>query len=268
LLLAVSLSGWWYLRTFAETGTLTGELNDRAASAAAGISLPAAVFEVAWLRVFDLLATTFIWLGNWSFLVARSWMYKVIEFFWALSLAGISIQALRPRQSLPQRRDLVLLAVPCLALLGGLCYQSARLYQATGRAGTLGHYLDAFSVAGVILLMAGLSRLAPERWQFSPAPLLTLLLLTVETFGTWFLALPYYAGLIRHNQWGGLGAHPVLSYVNDGILPLLERTLSNKPAFLGTGHLILLAVLFLGSGLALLAISARLAFPAGERRSR
>ena len=39
----------------------------------------AAIGQVQWLRVLDSAAMTHIWIGGWSFLLVRSWMYRVFE---------------------------------------------------------------------------------------------------------------------------------------------------------------------------------------------
>src|SRR5262249_3058469 len=69
---ALLISGWWYARNWMVTHSLSGEQFE---SAAGGSGLLASALSMSWLRAADFTFLSHIWLGNWSFLVVRSWMY-------------------------------------------------------------------------------------------------------------------------------------------------------------------------------------------------
>ena len=252
----VVVCGWWYLRTLQATGTITGEQTHVAAQGATAAGLVRAVAVIDWRRVLDVLAISHIWLGNWSFLVARSWMYRIIEAIYVAGFLGMCLQIVRPRQALAKPSRIVLLATPYFALFAAHCYHAAIAYQSTGRAASLAHYLYGLVVVEAVILVVGLGRLLPARWALIPAPFLVAVFLALEMFGTWILLLPYYSGLIRHGAGGSLPAFPITQYAGGAVGSLLQGILPNKPAFLGMHSVALLAIGFLLSSFALFAIAA------------
>jgi 4-amino-4-deoxy-L-arabinose transferase-like glycosyltransferase len=201
---SMAIAGWWYIRNLLVSGTLTGQLEDARAVAGSHTSLLHAAGHIPWTRVLDFIALSHIWLGNWSFLLLRTWMYRVIEIAMLAALAGIFIQAIRKREDLPQPKALGLLALPYATMLLGLGFHAAQVYRTTGTAGTLGYYLYALIVPEAILLVAGLARLVPARMRLQSIPVIVSLLLALELFGAWFVMFPYYSGIIRHTPSGGL----------------------------------------------------------------
>jgi hypothetical protein len=200
----VIISGWWYVHNLVVTGTLTGQFEDARAMANGNISLLRAVSQAHWATVFDFVTVSHIWLGDWSFLVVRAWMYRVVEAIMVVAIAGFCTQMVRPRSGSPRRKEFRLLALPYLAMIAGLCFHAAQVFRARGTAATVGYYLYALVVPESILLIAGLARLLPAKMRFLPVPIVVFVLLGLEQFGSWFVLLPYYAGLVRHNADGGL----------------------------------------------------------------
>ena len=80
----ILISGWWYVRNWVVTHSISGEQLEAAVRNAPGVDLRGAARQVNWLQAADFTFLTHIWLGNWSFLVVRSWMYH----FFAL-IAGV-----------------------------------------------------------------------------------------------------------------------------------------------------------------------------------
>jgi hypothetical protein len=198
------ISGWWYVHNLLVTGTLTGQFEDAQAIANGNVSLLRAVSQAHWAKVFDFVTVSHIWLGDWSFLVVRAWMYRVVEAMVLVAIAGVCAQFVRPLSGLPRPRELGLLTLPYLAMLAGLSFHAAQVFRARGTAATVGYYLYALVVPEAILLIAGLARLMPAKIRLLPVPIVAFVLLGLEQFGCWFVLLPYYAGLVRHNADGRL----------------------------------------------------------------
>ena len=87
-------------------------------------------------------------------------------------------------------------------------------------------------VLEVILLAVGLARLSPPRWQLAPFPLLAVMFVALETFGTWFLLLPYYTGMTSHSVSGGLPAARLAQFAEMGGAAFFANLAVNKPGFL------------------------------------
>src|ERR1700680_1977891 len=180
----ISTCAWFYIRTMVLTGTITGEQNDVAAQASA-LSFADAIWKIPWSRVFDFIAISYIWFGNWSFLVVRTWMYRVIEVAFVLGFIGIAFQISFERRSLAEPKYLYILTLPCLILLLGLCFHAAEGFRSSGGAGTMGYYLYSLVVPQVILLVVGLSRLVPQRMALLVILVLVTIFIALEHFVTW-----------------------------------------------------------------------------------
>src|SRR5206468_6613145 len=89
---AVLISGWWYARNWALTHSLSGEQFELAAR---GSGLLASALRIRWMRAADFTFISHIWLGNWSFLVARSWMYHFFAVVAGLAAAGLGVRLVR-----------------------------------------------------------------------------------------------------------------------------------------------------------------------------
>jgi 4-amino-4-deoxy-L-arabinose transferase-like glycosyltransferase len=212
----VAISGWWYIHNLLITGTLTGQFEDAQGMANSKVSLLRAVGQSHWARVFDMVIVSHIWLGDWSFLGLRAWMYRGVELMMVAAIAGVCIQAVRERPGLPQPRELGLLALPYLTMVVGLCFHAAQVFRARGSAATVGYYLYALVVPEAILLTVGIARLMPGRKRLLAVPIVAFVLIGLEQFGAWFVLFPYYAGLIRHNPNGGLPTARIRQLWNGG----------------------------------------------------
>jgi 4-amino-4-deoxy-L-arabinose transferase-like glycosyltransferase len=145
---AIVISGWWYLRNWVLTNSISGNQFE---VAAARLDLLRAVRQVNWLQAADFTFLTHIWLGNWSFLVVRSWMYHFFALVAGLAGVGLIVRLLR-RQS----TDLWLLSGIYLSFLIALGYHAARAFHMESFPGALGYYLFAIVIAEVILAVTGL----------------------------------------------------------------------------------------------------------------
>jgi hypothetical protein len=242
---AIVISGWWYGRNLTLSHSLTGEQFEVAAQ---GASLFQVIPRVNWMRAADFSFLSHIWLGNWSFLVVRSWMYHLFAVAAAAAAIGLIMRLVRRPNS-----DLLLLCGIYLSFVAALAYHSARAFQIEGFAGALGYYLFPIVTAEAILAVAGLGPIAPAGVVCFAA---------VELFGMCFYAIPYYTGFIAHLPNGALPTLRLAQLQNGGWQTLLARLTVNKPPFLTAPVMAALAVLFLGATL-ILAVSA-----AGERLAR
>ncbi len=217
------VSGWWYIHNVVFTGTLTGQLED-ALAAGSKVSLLRAVGQIGWVKVFDFIMLSHIWLGGWSFLVVRTWMYRVVEVVMLVAMAGVCIQVVRPRSALPRPKDLGLLALPNVVMIAGLCFHATQAFRAHGGStGTLGYYLYALVVPESVVLIAGIARTIPARIQLTAIPLAVFVLISLEQFGAWFVLFPYYGGLTRHSADGRLPTARIEQFRNGGIGTLFNH---------------------------------------------
>jgi hypothetical protein len=196
LAVALAIAGWWYAGNITSTGTLAGDQMAVASHAGPGAML-AAVPRVAWLRVLDSGAMTHIWIGGWSFLQVRSWMYRVWEAIAILGLAGL----LR----LGRRIDPVLPAAQLLFVLA-LAYFSLSTFVAMGISAGVGWYAISMAAVESTLLACGFAGLFGLARAQVAMGVTVLLALAFDLYTAHFVLAPYYAGLIRHRANGSLEA--------------------------------------------------------------
>ena len=260
----LAASGWFYWRALSLTGTVTGEMNDVAAQTSR-LSITGAIRIMPWRRILDFVAGTHIWLGNWSFLVVRTWMYRAIELVFVLAMSGLVLHFVRPRKSLPERTSLCVLIMPYVFLLLGALFQAVQGFRSAGNIGTMGYYLFALIVPEAIVLLAGLFRLLPDIYSLFFVPVLALFFNLLEQFGTTFLLLPYYAGIIQHDGSGHLPALKISQLAHGGISRLFDNLLANKPAFLTSWELMFMMALSFGAAVALVSIGCLVAVRSRNR---
>ena len=70
-----------------------------------------------WRTVADAGAFSHIWVGGWSFLVVRSWMYRVFEFVAVLAAIGLLMNLIGTVRSTKRGRILRTLARPPAVLV-------------------------------------------------------------------------------------------------------------------------------------------------------
>jgi hypothetical protein len=259
----LAVSGWYYWRVLTLTGTLTGEQNDIGAQTS-HLSLTHAVRIMPWRPIFDFIAVSHIWLGNWSFLGVRTWMYRVIELIFVFALFGLVLHFVRPKTSLPKRKLVGILLMPCVFLLVGICFHAVQSFRSAGTIGTFGYYMFGLIVPEAIILLVGLFRLLPSGRRFLVVPVLALFFALLEQFGTTFILLPYYAGLIQHDSQGHLHTLEISQLTHGGVSRLFENLLANKASFLTAPELMIMMALSFGACVALTSVACAITF----RRSR
>ncbi len=193
-LATVAIAGWWYVRNMLITGTLSGMQESAMQSGATlGAQLHQAT-RVPWLATIDSILFSHLWLGAWSTLTVRSWMYHLFYLLIALGTLGLALR----------------MSIGAIRILGGfvLAFWLGQLYHANllsmvwGIATSLGCYLNAVAAAEITLCVAGLRALSPRAARRFVAPAGVALFALFDLYTIHMVALPYYAGLIAHRPGG------------------------------------------------------------------
>ena len=229
---AAGISGWWYWQTWRATGSLTGNVilvrPGLAATAGAILRFPA-------LKAADFTWTTFLWTGNWSFLVVRRWMYWAIAALFLVAAAGVV--------SLVRKRDagVALLSGFVFSFALALAYFAVGSLAASSYPGAPGWYACCLVAPIAILLVAGVR---------AAGPILVIALSSLELFGAHIYMWPYYTGLISHLPSGGLPAFRLA-----GLYTMFQRLTLSKPAWISPQVLISAWAMFLIATVALAGLS-------------
>jgi hypothetical protein len=268
---AFAIGGWWYVRNILVTHTVTGQIEDMSATATSRSSIPRAFTHMDWRHAFDWLAVSHIWVGGWSFLMLRAWMYRAVEFILIAALIGLAMQLFRPRKELPLARQVLLIALPFATMVLGLCFHALQVYRTRGVGETLGYYLYALVSAEAILLAAGLLRLWPGPRKSLTIAFTAFALVAIEQYALWFVLLPYYGGLTRHTPTGSLPAARLQYFQNGGIRMMFDH-LSGIGPLSNSSTLQALAAAYALGTIALLWTCSRISkgtpIEAGSRNSR
>ncbi len=239
LLAAALLSTPWYAKTFATTGSLSGEQHDVAAASRRPSELLSAAVRVNWAEAADSTFKSHVWMGGWSFLGVRSWMYRVMLGLFAASLLGYLVALIRCRP-IPACRDVARLFALMFAFAAGLAYHAMSTFLVHGISATTGWYIHSFALAEAILLPLGLTLLTGRVSQSRWIAICACLWFAIEAFGLHVYQMPYYAGMLQRTETGGLPAFSVMRYFAEDLYPIFERLSETKNQFLAPGGLIAL----------------------------
>lgn len=191
--ITAAIGGWWYVRNLVVTGAVSGMQESAWKADATLADQWQQVSKIQWGVVIDQVMFSHLWLGSWSTLTVRSWMYHALYVLIGLGAIGL----LRRRVWGP---GMVVLAGFFASFWAGQLYHTVVMYMAWGIATTLGAYLCAITTAEVGLCAAGLRTLA-GRWAL---PLGVLVFAGLDVYSLNFVALPYYAGFTAHRANGFL----------------------------------------------------------------
>ncbi len=262
---ALAISGWWYWRNHALTGSWSGLMQDVALAKTPFSSLTGQVPRVDWKSAIDSLLFSHLWFGNWSFLQVRSWIYHAFE--WALvpAFAGLSALALSARLRrkapdgfYPSLRDLLVPAVFYAFFWLGLLYHVLITYVTKGISASAGWYLYCHVVAEVLVIVSGLLVISPGRLRGWVMPAAIISFVVLDLYTVHFLFIPYYTGLIAHQASGALAAFHVGLLRSVDVGEYLARMTVNKPWIHIPGFLAIWALYLVGT-LVLVAVSISLA---------
>lgn len=266
---ALAIGGRWYWRTWMTTGTLSGEQLDIAAAKFPFAQKLTAVYRVDWRAVADAGAFSHIWVGGWSFLVVRSWMYRVWEFVGVLAAMGLLVYAIRMVCSRRPERILRALGRPSTVLVTAymlmclaVAYHSLVAFLAQNVSTALGWYLYSVIVPEVILLGVGLAALLGRKQSPFAMGSVCILAVVLDLYTVHFLLMPYFAGMIGHRASGSLDTFHVETLVTQ--MDVLFRRLSiNKPALVSPSAIAAIWAIYVCSTVAL---GATAVFVASTRR--
>lgn len=243
---AVAIAGWWYGRAIHATGTLTGDQISIAARQSATPILRA-LQGFNWRGAANFAFTSHIWLGGWSFLVLRTWMYRAIELIF---LVG-QVASLRRVGNPP----FAICIGAQFFFWAGMTYFAFETYRATGDSAVLGYFACALVVPEAVCVTTGIATLLPAGLKRFAIPGLVVCFASVEVYATVFCLMPYYAGFTAHTSRGSVPALHAGQLLHGGAAALFRNLAVNKPDFLTAGVLLALFVGFLLAIAGVLAVS-------------
>ncbi len=200
--LASAVGCLWYVRNAWITGSATG-LPETVSSQSTILSSIRSVGGIRWWDVLKLTAVSHIWMGNWSLLQYRSWMYEVVMAFFAVGVLGFLIYLARVRSPI-----LVALCLVYATFGLGLAYYATQVLQRTGIPIIQGWYLSPMVPIEALIFSIGAEFLFRKSFRYAAAFVATCFLALI-IYGNVFIAAPYYTGLTDHAPSGHLKAyHP------------------------------------------------------------
>ncbi|MGH9627267.1 MAG: hypothetical protein ACRD7E_02720, partial [Bryobacteraceae bacterium] len=240
LLVIVALSGWWYWRSWVNTGTLSGEQLHAAAAQFTLAGKLSALRQVDWHSVLDTAAFSHIWVGGWSFLVVRSWMYRVFEIIAIVSALGLCLYLTHYVRYLWRSRLLgasgariaILLSL-FLIMCAAVGYHSFVIFLTQNISTAAGWYLYAVIVAEGVLLAVGLTALFGIRSAQRTYAAVCMAAVALDLYTVHFVLMPYYTGGIRHTPSGTLESFHLQTLAAPGAAEQIFQRLAVNEA-LGT----------------------------------
>jgi hypothetical protein len=175
-LLAVLVSGWWYLRNVL-LGLSPAGWQDQTSIA----EMIHAAQAVNWLDAARVTAQSFFWFGAWSFLTLKSWIYLIFDGVGLLA----GVLALRKAREI----KVPLIFIGCVfaeMAFGVLSYQASH-----GIGSIPGWYAWVAGGMMAMVVAAGLGR-------GTVVPIAALAAL--DFYGAAALMAPYYAGIVERNH--------------------------------------------------------------------
>jgi hypothetical protein len=195
----------WYLRNAWITGSMTGLPETVSANSTIASSIQS-VGTIRWLDVLRLASVSHIWMGYWSLLQYRSWIYEIIIILFGIGLVGFVLHFRQSRSPIA-----IALCVVYAAYSASLIYYATQVFQQTGIPVIQGWYLSPLVPIEAMVFVTGVQFLLP-RWHSWIIVAVAVCFLAMIIYGNGFIAAPYYSGLIKHGRSGSLSAyHPRLA---------------------------------------------------------
>lgn len=259
LFLAMLLSGAWYWQVWSTTGTLSGEQIDIAASLAnSSGDKRAALTKVNWPAVIDSVAFTHIWIGGWSFLILKKWMYRIFESIALLGLSGVAVHLFQQRRfwlTNWHAGGIILSATFYLSFCAAIAYHALMVYLVQGISTGLGWYLYGALAAELVLLAVGFVALFGQRAR-SALAVVCVLSCTLDLYTTQFLLMPYYSGLSAQ--------YPPGQWYSANLMLMLNRLSVNEPGLVAPWVVAISWAAYLCATVTLVIIAFRLGLPLHE----
>jgi hypothetical protein len=242
--LAIAIAGWWYVRNQVTTGSFTGMWETALLDAGPVAQLREAT-KIPWGIAVDSILFSHLYLGGWSTLTVRSWMYHLFYLLIALGAVGQLVR----RADAPAR---LLLAGFVLSFWLGQLYHVVPMFLVWAIPSSLGCYLYAVISAEVLLCTGGLRTLVPNAAKRFVAPAGVALFALLDLYTIHMIAIPYYTGLIAHRPGGPVAAfHPTVAALGE----ILPRLAAFKSPLLGEGTLAALWIAYAAATAALVGFS-------------
>ena len=239
--LPLVLAGWWYVRNLLLTGSVSGEQTDAAMQQMPWSSRLTSLAGVQWWRALDTLFFSHIFIGGWSFLTVRAWMYHALGTLWALAMVGVVFGLVAGQSGLRgnhvaagPRGSLGMLTLLEAGLLASLAYHTLVTFAVLHGSTTNGWYLYSLAAAECLLIPWGLAFWLGERWRAAVFPALAGLFAALDVFAMHVYLLPYYTGLTAHSPQGMVKGWNLFRAGVDGWGTLFARLTVNKPEVLNT----------------------------------
>lgn len=233
---ALLISGWWYWRNHALTGSWSGVMPDVTLRHMPLWELLQQIPRVDWKNALDITFLSHIWFGNWSFLQVRSWIYHIFTYLALLSLVGLLIIVFVPLLKRDARFPFVSSRKHLLVLIAfygffwlGLLYHILITFVAQGVSASQGWYLYCLVVAEVLVVAAGLLALFPGLLRPWVLPAATAGFCFLDLYSVHFLFIPYYVGLIAHKANGALATFHLGQLQGVNLWEFLSRLVIHKP---------------------------------------
>jgi hypothetical protein len=252
--IAISISGWWYWLAWQLTGTISGEQLDAAASRFSLFQKLITIPRINWLASMDSAAFTHIWVGGWSFLVLRSWMYRVFEVVAISAALGLVLYFWKRR--LANKRMIVVTAFYGLFCVA-VAYHVVVIVLAGRPPAALGWYFNVVIVAELLMMICGIRYLAGRRWTAPVVATVICFTIFLDLYTVHFMLVPYYTGIITHIASGALPA------VRPGQLTnfheILRRISFNRPPIITPASVSILWAMYFCGTCALAGLAVKLA---------
>ena len=250
--LTLALAGWWYVRTLGSDGPVWNDAAPPVKGASALLSYAA---RTPWWDAVHFALNTHIWMGGWSVLGVRSWLYAVFRPIFLLMFLGGFIWMLRNRSRLP--------VIWCLygGCWAAMIYHAFVTFTHHGTISTTGVYLFAVVSCECAILCCAARHWFPAGWPDRAIAVFAGMFLLLEAYATHFVLLPYYAGLIRHRPDGSLGTFYVSKAMELGWNEILLRLDVNKSSLLSPSLIGIIWGVFLIANTCLIIHAWRIASP-------
>jgi hypothetical protein len=233
--IAVGISGWWYVRSYVQTGTISG-LDEAIMLKGTGmLEKLEGVFRVDWWPALKTIILSHVWYGGWNLLG----LSRGFNRFWLAVMAVTLYGFLRSGRTLREPQTLVLVSFYLFFWLGQ-AYQVTELFLSKGSSTAMGGwYLYSVIWAEIILAAVAIrSAFSAKSRPYIYAVLVVAIAIT-DLHGVHANLIPYYAQL------------------DDSGTLMLSRLLLNQPTMLGANGLGVLWVLYVVSTLTLVGMGWR-----------
>jgi hypothetical protein len=248
---ALALSGWWYLRNLALSGTLSGLSESVILRDLGLLERLAEAPRVSWARAVDAIWSSHIWYGAWSGLKARSWIYHLC--YGAILLAALGLVRFhgshRPGFKTNDTLPVLEAFYGCFWL--GQLYNVLLLFLSKGASTSMGWYMYAVIAAQAVLIGFGLLELAPRGLRPAVLPAVVLGAAALDLYTIHFLLIPYWTGLTAD----GAPAFRMSQLRAVGVEEVFRRLAVNKSEILRAGVIAGLWVSYLAATLGAIALA-------------